>query len=154
LSPNTKLVIKGSMNFDMHSNIDAVGDGLLRQGVQQGLFDAEVSTSAVSEIYVYDETGKQLDLAGMGEWVGQVLSPDGVSTVSSLGTDLNNYASDFELNFTNDTALSKTGGIWARVQATSVAGLGTLDVPEPGTWALMALGFVGVAAAIRKQGKA
>lgn len=152
LSPNTRLVVKTGVQTDLFVNFDALGQGALRDAVQQGLVDAEVSASGALELGFYDETGTELELFGYGPSVAQVFDTNGVRATGSLAPDnIIQEAFETELAFVNDSSNVKNGGIYARLQANASLGLGVAAVPEPGTYALMGLGLVGLSFVTRQR---
>jgi PEP-CTERM motif len=145
LSPQTRLVVKAQAFVDAQVNLDALGAGALRQGVQQGLIDAELGVGGLLELGLYDAQGDEVDALAYGPALGQILDQNGVRFGDHMiSTNVIQDSAELEFSFVNDSAQTKDGAIYARVEASTALGLGTVAVPEPGSWALMALGLAGM----------
>jgi hypothetical protein len=71
-------------------------------------------------------------------------------SASLLASNVGNYSATYLLTFSDDTAVGATASHLTNTLTLSVGG-SIAPVPEPGSWALLSLGLIGLAFRARKK---
>lgn len=151
LSPNTMLVIDGQVQASLSVDLTQIPQGsALLQGVQAGQYTAHAMSFIGAGAGFVSVTGEVLTSQITMLSVAQDLDASGVSWAGSPASD-SSALTPFELTFTNDSTDAKSAGFVAGAGVLAGVSFDAVPVPESGTWALMALGLLGVAGAVRRR---
>jgi hypothetical protein len=158
LTPNTALIVEGTVNAQLKTDLNDLDRNLLKTYVddQGGHFDVHAYASTGLYLSTPDArtlSGQRFVNAGSGteQTVSWSRNGDAVLTNGSLVPD--NGSFELRMDNTDHNAMTGMLGFSSTLFASSQIG-GLLNepapsVPEPGTWALMSLGIVGLAAAAK-----
>lgn len=155
LSPNTQLVVEGSLNYQISTDLAVLKNSVLSsaEGWQEQFISIEASLGSGIVLYSIEDFG--LDVIDFASNTGN----NNVLVFAAEGYDeqfneFNNL--DFSIVYNNTSNVEKSAVFVIEMGASATVYAGAdraviSAIPEPGTYALMLLGLGGLAAALRRQ---
>lgn len=146
LTPNTELILKGDVLLDAKADASGLTNSpLLAEGadldwvLRMGVFGSFELNLIPDEPTVYFQATDDLDYMRQ-ILVQQELGPDGTRSLNGVPTE-QSFSKAFTMSYRNFGPEQVEGLVDARVRASAGLSAYAKPIPEPGTWALMALGL-------------
>lgn len=152
LSAHTALVIDGVAKVSTSVDLTKVASGALLDGIHTGALTADLYSDAGVMAFVIDANGNSGDSFQLFSSSAQSLGPAGVLAIEGKPLSDSNET-PFSLRIDNTTADLLNSGFLLGVGGQATLNVHVVPVPEPASWAAMALGLVGLFGVARSRSR-